>query len=109
VLFNNGKSEGLNLMPEDAYGDQHNRALHGRQPARKVVIKIKYDDEMTHKRMCTVEHPFGSVKWYGDAGYLLCRGKRKASAEIGLSFLGYNMKRAIKMAGTEELVRKLRG
>jgi len=102
-----GKSAELNLMPEDAYEDQHNRALYGGKAARKVVIKIKYDDEMTHKRMCTVEHPFGSVKWYGDAGYLLCRGKRKASAEIGLSFLGYNMKRAIKMVGAEEMIRKL--
>jgi transposase len=102
-----GKSEGLNLMPEDAFSDQHNRALYGSQAKRKVVIKIKYDKEMTRKRMCTVEHPFGSVKWYGDAGYLLCRGKRKTSAEIGLSFLGYNMKRAIKMVGAEEMIRKL--
>jgi len=72
-----------------------------------VVIKLKYAEEMTRKRMCAVEHPFGSVKWYGDAGYVLCRGKRKVSAELELSFLGYNIKRVIKMVGTEELIRKL--
>jgi len=47
------------------------------------------------------------IKWYGDAGYLLCRGKRKASAELGLSFLGYNMKRAIKQIGTEKMLMML--
>jgi len=102
-----GKSENLNVMPEKAFKDQHNRALHSRKAARKVVLKIKYDDSMTRKRMCSVEHPFGSVKWYGDAGYVLCRGKRKATAEIGLSFLGYNMKRAIKMVGVQKLIKKM--
>ena len=102
-----GKSEKLNIMPEKAFKDQHNRAMHSRKAARKVVLRIKYDDDMTRKRMCSVEHPFGSIKWYGDAGYVLCRGKRKASAEIGLSFLGYNMKRAIKMIGVKELIKKM--
>ena len=102
-----GKSKTFNVMPEKAFCEQHNRALHGRQKPRKVVIKVKYDEEMSRKRMCAVEHPFGSVKWYGDAGYVLCRGKRKVSAELGLSFLGYNIKRAIKMVGAEELIRKL--
>ena len=101
-----GKSKTFNVMPEKAFNDQHNRALHGRQKPRRVVIKLKYNEDMTKKRMCSVEHPFGSVKWYGDAGYVLCRGKRKVSAELGLSFLGYNIKRAIKMVGTEELIRK---
>ena len=53
------------------------------------------------------EHPFGSIKWYRDAGYVLCRGKRKVSAEIGLSFLGYNIKRAINLVGVEEMIKRL--
>jgi transposase len=38
---------------------------------------------------------------------VLCRGKRKVSAEIGLSFLAYNMKRAINMVGTEKLIKAM--
>jgi hypothetical protein len=37
-----------------------------------------------------------AVKWYGGAHYVLCRGIRKVTGEIGLSFLAYNLKRAIK-------------
>jgi transposase len=44
------------------------------------------------------------LKWYHGAHYLLCKGKEKASAEIDLSFLAYNMKRAINMVGTKKLI-----
>jgi transposase len=94
----------LNTLPEDYVPHHHSRVLHLKRAKAKVVIRVKCDEEKIHTRMCTVEHPFGSIKWYGDAGYVLCRGKRKVSAEIGLSFLAYNMKRAINMVGTEELI-----
>jgi transposase len=96
-----------NTLPEDYVPHHNSRALHLKRAKAKVVIRVKCDDEKVHTRMCTVEHPFGSVKWYGDAGYVLCRGKRKVSAEIGLSFLAYNMKRAINMVGTEELIKAM--
>jgi transposase len=96
-----------NVLPSDAAIHHNSRALHRKWVSRKVVLHVGCDEDKIHERMCTVEHPFGSVKWYGDAGYFLCRGKRKVSAEIGLSFLGYNMKRAINMVGTEELIRML--
>lgn len=54
--------------------------------------------------MCLSEHPFGTVKWYHGAHYLLCKGKEKATAELGLSFLAYNMRRAINMVGTKKLL-----
>jgi transposase len=97
----------LNTLPDDYVPHHNSRTLHLTRTKVKVVIHVKCDDEKVHTRMCTVEHPFGSVKWYGDAGYVLCRGKRKVSAEIGLSFLAYNMKRAIKMAGTEKLLKAM--
>jgi hypothetical protein len=75
----------------------------------KVVIYVGCDEEKIHTRMCTVEHPFVSIKWYRDACYLLCWGKRKVKAEIGLAILGYNIKRAIKMVGTERLLEVMGG
>ncbi|WP_024833531.1 hypothetical protein [Ruminiclostridium josui] len=50
------------------------------------------------------EISFGTVKWYHGAHYLLCKGKEKASAELGLSFLAYNIRRAINMVGVKKLI-----
>ncbi|MCL1975063.1 MAG: transposase [Firmicutes bacterium] len=71
---------------------------------KKVVIRIKKDKEKIKERMCLVEHPFGTVKWYHGAHYLLCRGKEKTSGELGLSFLAYNLRRAISLVGVAKLI-----
>jgi len=73
-------------------------------PAKKVVLRIKEDIPKLKERMCLSEHPFGTVKWYHGAHYLLCKGKEKATAELGLSFLAYNLKRAINMVGVKKLI-----
>jgi transposase len=97
----------LNTLPGDYVPHHNSRTLHRKKAECKVIIRLGVDKAKIHTRMCTVEHPFGSIKWYGDAGYVLCRGKRKVNAEIGLSFLGYNIKRAIKMVGAQELIRAM--
>ena len=46
-------------------------------------------------------------KWHiapDGAHYFLCRGKEKVSAEIALSFLAYNLRRAINLLGAGALV-----
>ena len=58
--------------------------------------------------MCLSEHPFGTVKWYRGAHFLLCKGKEKAAAELGLSFLACNMTRAINMVGIKALIEAIR-
>lgn len=70
----------------------------------KVVLRIKGDNKKPRERMCLSEHPFGTVKWHHGAHYLLCKGKEKATAELGLSFLAYNMKRAINTVGIMKLI-----
>lgn len=81
---------------------------HAFNPERKVVLHIPYDKGKLHERMRHSEHPFGTVKWHLGAYYLLCKGKEKATAEMGLSFLAYNMKRAINMVGVPALVAAMR-
>jgi transposase len=58
--------------------------------------------------MCLSELRFGTVKWYHGAYYLLCKDKEKAAAELGLSFLAYNMKRAINIVGVKRLIAAMR-
>jgi len=71
---------------------------------KKVLIRMKHNNEMTTKRMSLSEHPFGTVKWYHFGHYFLCRGKEKITAELGLSFLAYNLTRAINMVGVKKIL-----
>ena len=59
-------------------------------------------------RQMIVEHPFGTIKRGWEAYFFLTKRKVSVSAEISLSFLAYNFKRAINILGTEEILRRLR-
>jgi transposase len=97
----------LNPLPEDAV--LYNSFDRKDKRKRQVILRIKEAPDKIHERMCLSEHPFGTVKWYDGAHYLLCKGKEKASAELGLSFLAYNMKRAVNMVGTRALIEAIKG
>ncbi len=95
----------LNPIPDNIPVNPFNHTLDRKdKPKIKVVLRIKEDIPKIKERMCLSEHPFGTVKWYHGAHYLLCKGKEKATAELGLSFLAYNMKRAINMVGVRKLI-----
>ena len=55
-------------------------------------------------RNTVVEHPYGTVKRWHGAGYLLTKGKRKAAAEMGLSFLAYNFRRVVNLLGVNGIM-----
>ena len=105
----------LNRIPEGAKISPYNHTLDRKDYAKpkQVILRIKEDiekfHERIHERMCLSEHPFGTVKWYDGAHYLLCKGKEKAAAELGLSFLAYNLKRAINLVGAKALVAAIQG
>ena len=68
----------------------------------RLILRRNLDDMQRRKEL--VEHPFGTIKWYDGAHYFLCRGKEMVSAEIALSFLTYNVRRAIRILGVGALV-----
>lgn len=96
----------LNPIPENIPMNPFNHTFDRKDyaPQKKVVLRIKGDDKKIRERMCLSEHPFGTVKWHHGAHYLLCKGKEKATAELGLSFLAYNLRRAINMVGIERIL-----
>jgi len=95
----------LNSIPKDILQNTPYNSFNRKDEIKKkVVLRIKEDVHKIKERMCLSEHPFGTVKWYHGAHYLLCKGKEKATAELGLSFLAYNMKRAINMIGVKKLI-----
>ena len=100
-----GYGSKLQQIPENAAISPYNHSLDRTgYVKKKVVIRIKEDKGKIKQRMCLSEHPFGTIKWYHGAHYVLCRGKEKVSGEMGLSFLAYNMKRAITLVGVPALI-----
>ena len=108
-MYGNPRYE-LQKIPKDIKQNTPYNSLHRKDHTKKkVVLRIIKDKKKMKERMCLSEHPFGTVKRHHGAYYLLCKGKEKAGAEMGLSFLVYNMKRAINMVGTEKLIEAMRG
>ena len=81
----------------------HNSIGRPQKPERVRLILRRNPDDM-QRRKELVEHPFGTIKWYDGAHYFLCRGKEMVSAEIALSFITYNLRRAIRILGVGALV-----
>lgn len=73
----------------------------------QVEHQTKTNWEKYRKRQSIVEHPFGTIKRGFDAYYLLTKGKSSVGAEIGLTYLTYNLKRVIKILGVKELITRL--
>jgi transposase len=59
--------------------------------------------ELKKERKITAEYPVGTIKRALEAGCCLCKGK--ADGEFALTFPACNMKRAINMLGTRNLLK----
>ncbi len=71
---------------------------------KEVVISIPKDNSKLRTRMCTVEHPFCTIKWHNGAHFALLKGRLKVAGEYALSFLAYNMNRAMNVFGHKALL-----
>lgn len=65
--------------------------------------------DMYKKRKQLVEHPFGTIKRAFGFSYFLTRGTENVRTESLMHFLVYNMKRAINIIGTKEIIEILQG
>ena len=72
--------------------------------ADEVDRRTKEFSDMYKIRKQTVEHPFGTIKRSLGFTYFLTRRTESVRTESLLHFLVYNMKRAIDIVGTRELV-----
>lgn len=100
-----GKETPANILPPGFV--PNNSFFRKHRTEKTVLIKIRDDALKQKQRLCISEHPFGTIKWHHGAHYLLCKGIQKATAELGLSFLAYNLKRAINLIGTQKILLEL--
>lgn len=88
--------------------------------AQRVIVRDFYEGarEAMHRRASTdpiwmkhrretAEHPFGTMKWLMAHPRFLVRGLRKATAELALGVLNYNLKRVINILGVPALLQAL--
>lgn len=66
--------------------------------------RLSASPEMYRRRAAIVEHPLGSMMFWNEGRNLLCRGIELANAELSMSALAYNFKRAVKVAGLQKLL-----
>jgi len=77
--------------------------------ADEVDKRTKQFADMYKIRKQTVEHPWGTVKRAMGFSYFLTRRTENVRTESLLHFLVYNMKRAINIVGTRQLVGIMQG
>lgn len=71
---------------------------------QRVSYTFHLDIEKMKKRMAISEHPFGTIKRALGQYYFLTKGLVKTRAEMAMSCLSYNLRRAIQLRGVENLV-----
>ena len=59
-------------------------------------------------RRSLVEHPFGTIKSWTSSTHLLTKTLARVSTEMSLHVLSYNMKRVIRLPGTQKIIDTIR-
>jgi len=67
----------------------------------------KYPNKMKQRR-CTVEHVFGTMKFWMGSTHFLMRTLEHVSTEMSLHVLAYNLRRVMKIMGISEMLKALR-
>ena len=72
--------------------------------------RVKQNPELYKQRQAIVEHPYGTIKRQWGFGYIITKkGLDRASADVGLMFTAYNLRRIINILGINALKKYLEG
>jgi hypothetical protein len=74
----------------------------------EMQVRLDLAPDMMRIRRQSVEHPFGTIKAWMGATHFLTRTIERVSTEMSLHVLAYNMKRVIKLIGSETVMRAMR-
>ena len=74
----------------------------------KNKTNLENNPQIYAQRQALVEHPFGTMKRQWGFNYIMTKkGKQRASADVGLIFIAYNITRIFNIIGLERLIHKL--
>src|SRR5215471_7495852 len=66
--------------------------------------RVRSRPEVMRQRKQLVEHPFGTMKRWWEAGYFLMRGLEKVRTEFSLTVLAYNLRRVVNLVEMPRLL-----
>jgi transposase len=69
-----------------------------------MARRMRARPELMRRRQQLSEPPFGTIKRAMNQGYFLMKGLDKVGAEMSLTVLSYNLKRAINILGVPKLI-----
>lgn len=69
--------------------------------------RVRSRPEVMKQRKQRVEHPFGTMKRWWDAGYFLMRGLEKGRTELSLTGLAYHLRRGLNLVEMPRLMAAL--
>ena len=70
----------------------------------EMEARVQDEPEKVKLRKTIAEHPFGTIKRHMDQGYFLMKGLPNVGAEMSLTVLAYNFKRAVKILGVPKML-----
>jgi transposase len=73
----------------------------------EMARRVRSEPDKVKRRKSIVEHPFGTIKRSMNQGYFLTRRLCNVRTEMSLTMLAYNIKRVIRLKGTQELMAAL--
>jgi transposase len=77
------------------------------QLLEEMEQRVRSRPEVRKRRKELVEHPFGTMKRWWDAGYFLMRGLEKVRTEFSLTVLAYNLRRVLNLVEMPQLMAAL--
>lgn len=109
VYYNTAACAGCTLRSQCTTG-RYRKINHGEghpQVQERIRERMERQPEVYAQRKSLVEHPFGTIKfWWGQAAFLT-KGRESVNAEIALSALAYNLRRALNVLGAGEILKHL--
>jgi transposase len=74
----------------------------------RAQARLDKQPDAMRVRRATVEHPFGTIKSWMGATHFQMKTLPRVSTEMSLHVLAYNMKRAINLLGSKEILAAIR-
>jgi hypothetical protein len=69
-----------------------------------VDTRLEQHPDMMKIRRSTVEHPFGTIKYWMGSTHFQMKTLKKVGTEMSLYVLAYNLKRVLKIMGAAPLM-----
>jgi hypothetical protein len=109
VYYNTAACAGCALRAQCTSGKYRKiKHVQDHEVLERVAQRMKDQPQVYEQRKNLVEHAFGTLKFWWAQGAFLTRGRAAVNAEINLSALAYNMKRACQVLGVSALLAHLR-